>query len=160
MSPRLISGFGQCFSLSTTSTSPPSSVTDLDWLDAIPRDRPIMVTAEGLLMYLAPADVRQLICRIGEHSRRGRLACDVELPWAARLAKYNPVLRKAGAIHRWGIKNLYDLTEWVPGMRPVAAHPVTALPGITKAHSASRRYRWTNRIAPLRDAMRVALYEF
>jgi O-methyltransferase involved in polyketide biosynthesis len=136
-----------------------SSVTDPEWLDSIPTDRPVMVTAEGLLMYLVEGDVRQLICRIAEH-RSGRLACDVELPWAARLAKYNPVLRKTGAIHRWGIKNLDDLTEWVPGMRLMTAHSVTALPGIAKVHNASRRYRWINQIPALRDAMRVALYEF
>lgn len=136
-----------------------SSVTDPEWLDTIPTDRPIMVTAEGLLMYLIEGDVRRLLQRIAKH-RSGRLACDVELPWAARLARYNPIMRRIGAIHRWGVKDLGELTEWVPGMQLVAAHPVTALPGISKARNASRRHRWINRIPALRDAMRVALYEF
>ena len=38
-----------------------SSVTDPAWLDCIPADRPALVVAEGLLMYLTEAEARQLL---------------------------------------------------------------------------------------------------
>ena len=38
-----------------------SSVTDPAWLESIPADRPALVVAEGLLMYLTEAEARQLL---------------------------------------------------------------------------------------------------
>ncbi|HEX6470875.1 MAG TPA: class I SAM-dependent methyltransferase, partial [Streptosporangiaceae bacterium] len=38
-----------------------SSVTDLAWLDRIPRGRPVLMIAEGLVPYLTEAEVRQLL---------------------------------------------------------------------------------------------------
>lgn len=138
-----------------------SSVVDPDWLRSVPAGRPTMVTAEGLLMYLAGDQVEALVRRLAEHSGGGRLACDVERPWAVRMARYDPVLRKTGAIHQWGIKDLNDLTRRVPGMRLLAGHGVTTLPGMEKVSPLYRRlYAATNRIPALRDSMRVALYEF
>ncbi len=138
-----------------------SSVTDPHWLDHVPRDRPTMVTAEGLLMYLTEDQVEKLIGRLAEHLVSGRLACDIELPWAAKVAKYNPKLRTTGAVHRWGLKDLNHLTRWAPGMRLLEQHGLTTLAGMEKV-SPLYRYLTTaiNLVPSLRDAMRVALYEF
>jgi O-methyltransferase involved in polyketide biosynthesis len=41
-----------------------SSVTDLEWMDEVTSDgKPVLVIAEGLLMYLGEADVRRLVLR-------------------------------------------------------------------------------------------------
>jgi O-methyltransferase involved in polyketide biosynthesis len=37
-----------------------SNVTDLGWLDRIPRGRPVLVIAEGLVPYLTETDVRRM----------------------------------------------------------------------------------------------------
>ena len=45
-----------------------SSVTDLEWVDRVAAaGRPVLVVAEGLLMYLGEADVRRLVLRYGKH---------------------------------------------------------------------------------------------
>ena len=41
-----------------------SSVTDLAWLDRIPRGRPVLMIAEGLVPYLIEADVRRLLTSV------------------------------------------------------------------------------------------------
>lgn len=138
-----------------------SSVVDFQWLESVPTDRPTMVTAEGLLMYLAEDQVEGLVRRLAAHVDSGRLACDIELPWAARMAKYDPALRRTGAIHQWGIRELDHLADWVPSMRLLAGHSVTMLPGMEKVSPLYRGlYGLTNRIPALRDSMRVALYQF
>ncbi|PSL00604.1 O-methyltransferase involved in polyketide biosynthesis [Murinocardiopsis flavida] len=137
-----------------------ASVTDPSWADGVPVDRPTLVVAEGLLMYLPAEEVRRLLRRVTA-GRAGRLACDVELPWAARLARFDPVLRRTGAVHQWGVRDLGGLSQWVPALRLLAEHGVTALPGIANTAPAYRRlYGAMNRVPALRDSMRVALFSF
>lgn len=38
-----------------------SSVTEPGWLDQIPAERPTLIVAEGLLMYLAEPEIRDLL---------------------------------------------------------------------------------------------------
>lgn len=63
-----------------------SSVTAEDWLQRLPADRPTLVLAEGLLMYLGEAEAWRLLGRLTEHFPQGELLCDVLAPWAARFA--------------------------------------------------------------------------
>jgi len=41
-----------------------SSVTDEAWMDEIPTDRPMLMVAEGLVMYLTESQVRTLLQRL------------------------------------------------------------------------------------------------
>ena len=63
-----------------------SSVTDEGWLDQIPGDRPTLVLAEGLVMYLGEGDAWRLLRRLTEHVPEGELLFDVLAPWAATTA--------------------------------------------------------------------------
>ncbi|MCA2223088.1 class I SAM-dependent methyltransferase [Nonomuraea aurantiaca] len=49
-----------------------SSVTDLTWLERIPRGRPVLVIAEGLVPYLTETDVRRLLTSVVEPSPRAK----------------------------------------------------------------------------------------
>ncbi|HEX5058837.1 MAG TPA: class I SAM-dependent methyltransferase, partial [Kofleriaceae bacterium] len=53
-----------------------TSVTDVHWLDAIPRDNPVLVVAEGLVQYLKPADGIALFRSITETFLSGELIFD------------------------------------------------------------------------------------
>lgn len=63
-----------------------SSVTAEDWLERIPADRPTLVIAEGLMMYLDEDEAWRLLGRLTEHFPQGELLFDVLAPWAARFA--------------------------------------------------------------------------
>src|SRR5919206_1075845 len=53
-----------------------ASVTDLAWLNAIPGDTPVLVVAEGLVMYLHEKDGTALFRRIAEQFPSGQIAFD------------------------------------------------------------------------------------
>jgi O-methyltransferase involved in polyketide biosynthesis len=88
-----------------------SSVTDPAWLADVPTDRPVMVVAEGLSMYLDPADGHELFRRVVEHFPSGEVFFDAYNRLGIRLQKTNPVVRRAKATLRWGIDDPNELAE-------------------------------------------------
>jgi len=61
-----------------------ASVTDEAWLAEIPADKPALIVAEGLLMYLRETELRDLLERLTSHFRTGQLIFDGVAPWMAR----------------------------------------------------------------------------
>ncbi len=95
----------------------PSSVTDLAWVDAVAADgRPVLVLAEGLLMYLDEAGVRALVPRLRQSFPGCRLAADVFSRITARAASRHPSLKQTGATLGWGIDDSRELESWTPGI--------------------------------------------
>ncbi len=79
-----------------------ASVTERGWLAEIPTDRPVLIIAEGLLPYLTPDEVRDLLRRLTDHFATGELIFDGVAPWVARIVK--PFRWSAGdgrEIERW-----------------------------------------------------------
>jgi O-methyltransferase involved in polyketide biosynthesis len=99
----------------------PASVTDPAWLQAIPPDRPALLLAEGLTMYLTEQDGVAVLERVVEHFCSGELQFDV-LNWFGILGqKLNPVVRRSGATMSWAINGPADILRAVPGVRLLAA---------------------------------------
>lgn len=95
-----------------------ASVTDLEWVDTVTaRGRPVLVVAEGLLMYLGEADVRRLVVRLHETFPGCRLIADVFSRLTARSATGHPSLKQTGATIGWGIDDPRELETWAPGLR-------------------------------------------
>lgn len=79
-----------------------SSVTETGWLDEIPvADGPVLVVAEGLLMYLTRDDVERLLARVTERFAYGEMVFDV-LGMPAWLAKMTPY-------DMWGCPDPHEL---------------------------------------------------
>ena len=89
-----------------------SSVTDEAWLDEIPTDRPMLVVAEGLVMYLTEPEVRTLLQRLTDRFGSGELVFDTVSPIGPRLSK---VLTKG--ITKWGIRDAREIEQWNPRLR-------------------------------------------
>ncbi|MBD0695321.1 class I SAM-dependent methyltransferase [Streptomyces sp. CBMA123] len=64
------------------------SATDLRWADEVDPDpdRGVLITTEGLLMYLRPTEVRELIAACAERFPGGAMVLDAVPRWASRLA--------------------------------------------------------------------------
>lgn len=84
-----------------------SSVTEQGWLEKIPQDRPTLVLAEGLVMYLAEAEAWRLLDRLTEHFPQGELILDVLAPWAGRVAK-------PFGYHMWGLDDPHAIERANP----------------------------------------------
>ncbi len=138
-----------------------ASVTDPGWLDQVPADRPTMVVAEGLTMYLDPEGGLELFRRVVEHFPSGEVFIDAYSKLGIRLQKTNSVVRRAKATLRWGI-DPEDLEE--AGLTLVSARNAE---GFVPEEDwqylpAPRRvlYRAMLRIPVLRDTGRILRYRF
>jgi len=106
------------------------SVLDSAWLDTVSvhRQRPFLFLAEGVLMYLAEAQVKSLVLTLRGHFQGAELVCDAFSPllvWANNLriartkmgARYHWALKRGQDLERWG-DGICLLDEWFPFDRP------------------------------------------
>lgn len=112
-----------------------SSVAEEAWLDEIPADRPTLMVAEGLLMYLTEPEVRRLLQNLTDRFGGGELLFDTTSPMGPRLSK---VLTKG--ITKWGIADARELQRWNPRLRFLEQSSVGAL--YERIPSASLRLLW------------------
>jgi O-methyltransferase involved in polyketide biosynthesis len=89
-----------------------SSVTELSWLDRVDKTTgPVLIIAEGLLMYLSGEEIGRLTAALKEAFPNARLIFDAYSEFSAKYAKYQPSLRKTGAVIRWGVDTAEGLRE-------------------------------------------------
>ena len=115
-----------------------SSVTNPDFLDEVPGDRPVMIVAEGLMMYLAEDDVKPLLNRLTDHFPSGRMAFDALSRLGARMAKSDPSVRATGASFGWGIDDPRDIKQLDSRLELVTELRTPDLPGYSKLPWAMR----------------------
>lgn len=94
-----------------------ASVTDLEWVEMVSAgEKPVLVVAEGLLMYLGEADVRRLLFRLREAFPGCRLVADVFNRMTARSVTRHTSLKQTGAEIGWGIDDPREIESWAPGI--------------------------------------------
>ncbi|MGY2124327.1 class I SAM-dependent methyltransferase [Nocardia gipuzkoensis] len=98
-----------------------ASVTDPAWLEKIPSDRPVLLIAEGLTMYLTEDDGVALLRAVVEHFPSGELQFDAFNTLGIKSQKINAVVRRSGSTLHWGINGPDDIVTAVPGVRPLSA---------------------------------------
>jgi methyltransferase (TIGR00027 family) len=130
-----------------------SSVTD-EWMDEIPADRPTLVVAEGLVMYLVEPEVRALLARLTDRFAGGELLFDTTSPMGPRLSK---VLTKG--ITKWGIGDIHELERWNPRLRFLEQAPVVALYGRVPSAAVRLMWRLVN-ATPMRNFDVLNRFEF
>lgn len=138
----------------------PSSVTEQDWLDTVPADRPTLIIAEGLLMYLAPEEVERLLRRLTDRFATGELLFDGVAPWVVRSTKLMPPGPLTSFRMYWSIGDGRELERSNPRLRFVT----TVSPPTRYAEIPVRGFRVLNQLVckmPMyRDAIRLFRYEF
>lgn len=141
-----------------------ASVTDDGWLAEIPADKPGLIIAEGLLMYLPEADVRRLLRRLTDHFPGGELIFDGVPPWATRITQlakryfsrwyggypaYLTPVREASDIERWNprLRNREDIAV-------MTQYDRIPDPGLRRFYRQGSRFPW------FRNFLRVFRAEF
>jgi O-methyltransferase involved in polyketide biosynthesis len=138
-----------------------ASVTDLEWVDTIASGgRPLLVVAEGLLMYLDEADVRQLVLRLHETFPGCRLIADVFSRWMARSATNHPSLKYTGATLGWGVDDPCELEAWAPGLHLLEEWYFTDDPDLARLSLGYRvAYRLAGAFKMVQRAHRIVYYQ-
>ena len=94
-----------------------SSVTDLQWLEQVQNQgRPVLLLAEGLLMYLYEEDVRELFLAIRQKFPGADIIFDVFSLYTVSQINKHPSLQKTGAEIRWGIDDPHIIESWAEGI--------------------------------------------
>ncbi len=95
-----------------------ASVTDPSWIGQINyQDQPVLVVAEGLMMYLHEEDVKAMVLRLQEAFPGCHLAFDVFSQLTAKRVYKHPSLQKTGASIFWGIDDAREIESWADGIR-------------------------------------------
>ncbi len=94
-----------------------SPVTEPAWLTEIPNNRPTLMIAEGLTMYLSEQEGVALLRRIVDRFPRGELQFDAFNRLGIKSQWMNTVVRRSGSRLQWGIDGPDEILEAVPGTR-------------------------------------------
>lgn len=130
-----------------------SSVTDLGWLDEVPADRPTLVVAEGLMMYVPKGDARRLVGTITERFPSGELAFDVMVPWTARFSALF-------GLRLWGTDDPHEIEGWGRGATLLEDAPAITEYAQIPAPLYRLNYRLFDAFAATRNIVRPLLYRF
>ncbi|MGV9802635.1 class I SAM-dependent methyltransferase [Mycobacterium sp. NPDC003449] len=102
-----------------------ASLTDPDWTDPIPSDRPTMVVADGLFAFLAESAIIDVIRTVTGHFGSGELAFNDYggIGWLSRAAiRLYPQKMYKDVGSQWGytgFKDAHHPQTWSPGLRLV-----------------------------------------
>lgn len=89
--------------------------------------QPVFLFCEGVLMYLAPAQVQQVLRTFGEHAPAGSLLAFDALCWLAEArAALHPSVGRTAAQFGWGPRRPEELAAPHPRLRLVGRQPVMA----------------------------------
>jgi O-methyltransferase involved in polyketide biosynthesis len=94
----------------------PKSVTDFSWFETIPKDKPLLFLAEGLLMYFTEEEVKELLGNIGSTFQGAEMLFEAMSPWIAKRTDKHPDVNKYNATFKWGVKTGAELEEWNRGI--------------------------------------------
>lgn len=107
----------QLFSAAGSHVEVAASVLEPGWIEQIPRRRPALLIAEGLLFYLEEREARRLLSRIAGHFPGGTMIFDVL--GLAQVAPQQEIETLAGldAPFRWGVGATKHIERWDPRIR-------------------------------------------
>lgn len=139
-----------------------SSATDLAWLDAIPMDRPALLIAEGVSMYLTESDGIALLRRVVERFPAGELQLDFWSRFGSKaMRKNNKVVRSSNSQLGWSVDEPDDILGAVPGtrlLRAVSLFEAETVQRLTKGYQ--RFAKVASRTPVLRTIVQFHRYAF
>lgn len=119
------------------------SLTDPGWIDATRRlgDRPRLIIAEGVLMFVARASVASFLATIAERLPGTRVVADAIGGLMVRFPWLHDTLPSSGVRFAWGLKHGREPETWHPGVRVDRVHPLIL--------DGGARWRWMRFLRPV-----------
>ncbi len=139
-----------------------SSLADLDWLNNLPKDRPAIIIAEGVTMYLTEEIMKRLLNRLTDWFPHGEIAFDtLSRGFIKWLGKNASNARATGATFGWGINDPQDVKSIEPRLDVVMEFKTTDLPEYSKIPLGIRMLTRFMDVVPALRRMHVPLvYRF
>jgi O-methyltransferase involved in polyketide biosynthesis len=122
-----------------------TDLTDSDWLDAVPTDRPAVIVADGLMAFLAQDDMIGLPDRLVSHFPSGEVAFNGYTRFAIWAAKhYHGTQSVADLIRSPGFDDPHEPERWNPRLQLVKEILLTRAPEVAQFPPA---LRWFTRLS-------------
>jgi methyltransferase (TIGR00027 family) len=138
-----------------------SSLADLEWLAELPADRPAMILAEGVMMYLTEDIVKPLLRRLTDHFPSGQLVFDAFNRLARQAAKADKSVKATGASFGWTIDEPQDIKQLAPKLDLIREFRTQDFVGYPRLPAVLRAVvRVMDPFPGLRRMNRVLLYRF
>lgn len=107
-----------------------SSLENITWLEGVPGDRPVLVLAEGVFMYLTEADVKALLNAITQHFPRGQIIFDALAPWVIKRSGSN--VGGTSASYKWTINDPLEIKKLEPKLDFIKEYRMHDLVGYSR----------------------------
>ena len=138
-----------------------TSATDPSWLDQIPADRPVLLLAEGISMYLTESDGLALLRHVVDRFPSGELQIDFYNWLAVKTQRTQILMRRTGSRLYWVVNEPQDILERVSGLRLLTAVTFFDASTFSRASTAFRlAKRLVTAVPPLRRALQYHRYAF
>ncbi|MBV9088801.1 MAG: class I SAM-dependent methyltransferase [Mycobacteriaceae bacterium] len=139
-----------------------ASATDPSWLASIPADRPALVLAEGLSMYLTESDGAALLRRVVDRFPAGELQLDFWNRLGMRAQRRtNKVVRHSGSTVGWAVNGPDDIIARVPRLRLLLAVSLFDADTVLRLPRGYRRVtRLASHVPVLRKIIQLHRYAF
>jgi O-methyltransferase involved in polyketide biosynthesis len=132
---------------------------DLRWLDKVPRDRPGLMIAEGVLHYLSETDVKALLNAVAAHFPKGQLIFDICNTMIVKQAGKN--VGGTGATYRWGLDDPQDIRQLEPKLELIKEFKPSELVGFSRFPLWLRAmFRAMEMNTTLRRNERIVVYRY
>jgi O-methyltransferase involved in polyketide biosynthesis len=138
-----------------------SSVTAEDWLSQVPADRPAMIIAEGLLLYVPEEEVARLLERLVNYLPNGEVVFDNYSSLGLWMIRNTPSIKATGASVHWGIDDPHELERQVPMLKFVEEYNFSdSAEFANMSWMAQATVRFVHAVPSLRKLGRFFRYRF
>ncbi|MFG1935058.1 class I SAM-dependent methyltransferase [Mycobacterium sp. NPDC048908] len=138
-----------------------TSATDPSWLDQIPADRPVLLLAEGVSMYLTERDGVALLQRVVDRFTTGELQIDFYNWLGIKSQKTHRLQRQSGSTLFWGVNSPRDILDRVSGVRLLTATTLFDASTFSRVPAGFRHgSRLARAVPPLRHMLQYHRYAF
>jgi O-methyltransferase involved in polyketide biosynthesis len=132
---------------------------DLRWLNEVPRDRPGLMIAEGVLHYLSETEVKALLNAVVAHFPGGQVIFDICNSMIVKRAGSN--VGGTGATYKWGLDDPEDIQQLEPKLELIKEFRPSELVAFSRFPLWWRSlYRVQETIPTLRRMERMVVYRF
>ena len=132
---------------------------DLRWLDEVPRDRPGLLIAEGVLQYLSEAEVKALLNAVVAHFPGGQMIFDIFNPMIVKRAGSN--VGGTGATYKWGLDDPQEIKQLEPKLELIKEFRMHELVGFSRFALWVRALFRAQEVNPaLRRMNRPVVYQY
>ena len=118
-----------------------ADVTDIDWLNTIPNDRPAVVVADGLMGFLTKDDFVSLLNWLIDHFPSGEMAFNSYTHFAVWASTVVPGTKSVSGLLKFpGVDDPRELETWIPRLKLIREILLTREPEIADYPTAVRLY--------------------